>query len=110
MKGRWFYKTTHKIPVKCYVPLGLIDNTHYHITYVQGGIDTDAGKVFINYNYCRFRNPFFWEMHFHEFLHRLFWLLKWERGHVIIDFFARIIHLPTIIRNVRRDNLYKGRR
>jgi hypothetical protein len=97
---RWFYKTTEPIPVKINIPLASICNVDYNIAYVSGGVDSDNGHVYINYNSHSWWNPFFWEGHFHEFLHRIFWVLKWDRMHKVIDFINHAIFLASIKKRI----------
>lgn len=99
---RWFYKTTEKIPVKNALKRDFGDTTYWAL-YVQGGIDSIAGNVYINYNFISMYNPFFWEMHFHEFLHRLFWILKWENMDRVIEFLNLTLFKHLIIKRKRLE-------
>jgi len=99
---RWFYKVTESIPVIGHIPLGSIDGIKYRVRNVQAGINSASGIVYINYTYEPMWSPFFWDMHFHEFLHRLFWLMKWKKGHDIIDFINTVMHIHSIKKQIRK--------
>jgi len=92
----WFHKVTEAIQMIPPVRFVRGEKT-YMVTYVQGGRNDESGHILINYNYTAMWKPFFWTLHFHEFLHRLFWLLKWKtltnKLDRILDFFERSVFL-----------------
>lgn len=98
-KKQWFYKTTHKIRTKERIPLRSFSG--FGVVSVSAGIDLVTGYVYINYKTKW--NIHFVHKHFHEFLHRLFWLLHFELGHDIIDKIDSIIYW-TYIRKLIRIN------
>ena len=97
---RWFYKTTEGIPVNG-VMREHFGGKVYRVLYVQGGFDSTTGNVYINYNYEPTYNLFFWEMHIHEFLHRLFWIFKWEKMHKVMDFINLVVYKQSVIKRIR---------
>lgn len=103
MRGRWFYKTTNPIPVveEIEIPLGTVDGFYYKVSTVLAGINTDSGRVFINYNKCSFSKLSCWIVHFHEFLHRIIWLLKWDSGHKILDLFDKKFWWASVVKDLR---------
>jgi len=101
---RWFYKTTEPIPVvvEVNIPLGTIDGISYKVTVVNAGLNSNTGCAFINYSgFNGFLDWTFWLLHFHEFLHRFFWLLNWDMGHDILDLFDKKFWWASIIRDIR---------
>lgn len=100
---RWFFKTTESIPVAADValPLGTVDGIRYRVMTVSAGINTDTGRVYINYNYYGGFSFPFWLAHFHEFLHRIFWLLKWDLGDKILDFVDKKFWWASVVKDFR---------
>lgn len=100
---RWFFKTTDPIPVVVDVnmSLGTIDGTHYIIKTVSAGMNEDTGWIFINYDANSFSDLTFWIVHFHEFIHRIIWLLKWNSGHKILDMFDKKFWWASVVKDLR---------
>lgn len=106
--ARWFFKTTDPIPVisDVVLSLGTIDGIHYRLTTVSAGMNSDTGRVFINYNgFDGFFDFSFWAMHYHEFLHRIFFLLKWGLGHKILDLFDHKFWWAGVVKDMRTGTM-----
>jgi len=103
---RWFYKTTEPIPIvnpeEHYI--GDYEGLQWYTVSVQAGLYSKTGQVFINYCYCPIYHPSFWWMHYHEFLHRVFWLLKFKFGDIYIDFIDLIIYYKKLIKKIRMED------
>lgn len=107
MRKKWFYKTTNPIPViEEANDFGWLDGTHYRKIFAQGGLNSYDGRVFINYNFQSMWNPLFLRMHYHEFLHRLFWLLKWERIDRFMDRIEHAIFIWSIRKQLRKRRFF----
>lgn len=95
----WFHKITHPIQHK-YIVKSLGREIQRNLTNC---CIFNSGNVYINYNSKNYQKYkiWFWYVHFHEFLHRIFWKLKFPVFDKAIDYVDRMIFIHNVIKNRR---------